>query len=136
MVLALLMAIQTAQLEDVPDPAGVITISGHLDSSFSWGMEGSQTLWDPTANPHEMQALFKPSAVVPELTPSSAHPFLPAIDTALHPLASPVLFPDEMFKYSPPMLMLMSDGEFFYKEFSASTNNMADRQCISHGGHS
>jgi hypothetical protein len=54
MVLALLMAIQTAQLDDVPVPAGVITISGHLDSSFSWGMEGPRTLWDAAANPHEM----------------------------------------------------------------------------------
>jgi hypothetical protein len=127
MVLALLMAIQTAQLEDVPVPAGVITISGHLDSSFNWGMEGPRTLWDATANPHEMQVLFKPSAAIPELTPASAVPFLPTIDTALHPLASPILFPDEMFKHAPPMLMLMSDGEFFYKEFSASTDITADK---------
>jgi acetyl esterase/lipase len=123
MALALLMAIQAAQLDEIPVPAGVITMSGHLDSSFSWGMDGVQSQWDPTTNPHDMQELFKQSPAATELPLDSAHPFLPTMDFALHPLASPILFPDEMFESSPPMLMLMSDGELFHKEFSTSTTN-------------
>jgi len=36
----------------------------------------------------------------------------------MHPLASPILCPDEILKEFPPMLMFVSDSEFVYKESS------------------
>ena len=115
------MAIQSAQLDSVHLPAGLVSLSGYLDSSYSFGMDGHAAVWEPTANPHEIMVYFKPSPAYPELTPDNWHPFLPRTDAALHPLASPILCPDEMFKSLPPMLMLMSDGELFYRDMSIST---------------
>jgi len=79
-------------------------------------MEGRQSPWDPTASPHHDFPVFKPSPAFPRLTVAMGN--LPGINVAMHPLASPILCPDEMFKAFPPMLMLMSDEEYFYKEFS------------------
>jgi hypothetical protein len=119
MVLSVLMAIQSAQL--VPLPAGALSISGYLDSSFSFAMRtDAQAKWDSTANPHEFVIHFKPSRAIPELTQDRINPFLPRIDVAFHPLASPILCLDEMFKSLPPTLMLMSDGELFFRDFSLS----------------
>src|SRR5271170_5996202 len=118
LVLSMLMAIQSAQLASVPLPAGIISLSGPLDSSFSFDMEGRQSPWDPTASPHHDFPVFKPSPAIPRVTVATGHPFLPRINAAMHPLASPILCPDEMFRAFPPMLMLMSDEEYFYKEFS------------------
>jgi acetyl esterase/lipase len=123
MVLAMLMAIQSAQLGDVCIPAGAVTLSGTIDSSFSFGMDGAQTKWDAVVNPHDVVLSFKPSPALPELNFATAHPFLPRMELALHPLVSPILCPDEMFKQFPPLLMLMSDGELFYKDFSESILN-------------
>ena len=117
MVLSMMMAIHSAQLQDVPLPCGAINICPQIDSSFSFGIGFAQT-WDPTVNPHNLVLQFKPSPAIPELRPENAHPFLPGMEIAMHPLASPILCPDEMFKSLPPMLMLMSDGELFYKDFS------------------
>src|SRR5271156_4823472 len=118
--MSMLMAIQSARLASVPLPAGIITLSGFLDSSFNFGMEGPQTAWDPTVSPHYAFRTFKPSPAIPKFTIEKAHPFLPRMEVAMHPLASPILCPDEMFNAFPPMLMLMSDGELFYKEFSTA----------------
>lgn len=114
----MLMAILSTQLEGVPLPGGAISISGHVDSSFSFGMEGNQSEWDATVNPHDILLQFKPSPVTPQYKISDVHPFLPSMDLSMHPLASPILCPDEMFRAFPPILMLMSDGELFYKDFS------------------
>jgi hypothetical protein len=118
MVLAMLMAIQSAQLEDISLPVGAISICGHIDSSFSFGMDIERTRWDSTVNPHGTILAFKPSPAIPKLNLADAHPFLPSMDVAMHPLASPILCHDEMFKSLPPLLMLMSDGALFYPEFS------------------
>jgi acetyl esterase/lipase len=114
----MLMAIESAQLEDVPLPAGGISICGAVDSSISFGMDGPNSAWDATVNPHEVTVEFKPGPAIPEYNPSAAHPFLPSMEVALHPLASPILCPDEMFKALPPLLMMVSDGELMYKDFS------------------
>lgn len=124
--MSMLMAIQSAQLASVPLPAGIITLSGFLDSSFSFGMEGPQTDWDPTVGPHDALPLLKPSPAIPKFTIETAHPFLPGMEVAMHPLASPILCPDEMFNAFPPMLMLMSDGEYVYKEFSTAPLILSD----------
>ena len=130
------MAIQSAQLASVPLPAGIINLSGSLDSSFSFGMEERQSEWDPTASPHHDFPVFKPSPAIPRLTVATGHPFLPGINVAMHPLASPVCCPDEMFKAFPPMLMLMSDGEYFYKEFSMVLLLLSDDSVLcSKGAH-
>jgi len=65
------------------------------------------------SDPHDMVLVFKPSPAIPELNVDSPQPFLGRGTHALHPLASPILCPDEMFRSLPPMLMLMSSGEFF-----------------------
>ncbi len=114
----MLMAIQSVQLEGIPLPLGAISICGHIDSSFSFGMDIKQAKWDATVNPHGTILEFKPSPAIPELNLSDAHPFLPGMDVAMHPLASPILCPDEMFKSLPPLLTFMSDGELFYPDFS------------------
>ena len=114
----MLMAIQSAQLEDISLPIGAISICGHIDSSFSFGMDIKQAKWDPTVNPHDTFLAFKPSPAIPKLNLADAHPFLPSMEMAMHPLASPILCPDEMFKSLPPLLMLMSDEELIYPDFS------------------
>ena len=124
-VLSTLMAIQSAQLASVPLPAGIITLSGFLDSSFSFGMEGPQSVWDSTLSPRDDFPGFKPSPAIPRLLLETAHPFLPSMNVAMHPLASPILCPDEMFKAFPPMLMLINDGEYIYKEFSMAPFSLA-----------
>ena len=127
----MLIAIKSAQLEDICLPAGAISICGHIDSSFSFGMEGAQTIWDATVNPHDMVVQFKPSPALPELKLTNAHPFLPSMELGMHPLASPILCPDEMFKDFPPLLMLVSDGELIYKDFSNSLSLQINEKCIS-----
>lgn len=116
--MAMFMAIESAQLEDVLLPAGGISICGAIDSSISFGMDGPNSAWDAMVNPHDVVIEFKPSPAIPEYNLSAVHPFLPSIELALHPLASPILCPDEMFKNLPPLLMMMSDGELLYKDFS------------------
>jgi acetyl esterase/lipase len=121
MVLSAMMAIHSAQVESVSLPAGGITLSGHLDSSFSFGMgDDAKAKWEPTASPHKILVHFKPSPALPELVLEKIHPFLPRLDIAFDPLASPILCPDEIFRSLPPILMLMSDGELFYKDLSLS----------------
>lgn len=130
-MLSTLMAIQSAQLDSVQLPTAALNFSGHLDSSFSFAAQkDASARWEPTANPHEMVFHFKPSPALPELTKERIHPFLPSVDVAMHPLASPILCPDEMFKSLPPMLMFMSDGELFYRDISLSLFKHIDAQCI------
>jgi hypothetical protein len=121
MMVSALMAIHSAQLESISLPAGGISLSGYLDSSFSFGMrDDAQAKWEPTANPHEVLFNFKPSPALPELVLEKIVPFLPKLDIAFDPLASPILCPDEIFKSLPPLLMFMSDGELFYRDLSLS----------------
>jgi len=126
LAMSMLMAIQSAHVDSVPLPAGIITLSGLLDSSFCFGMDGPQSAWDPTVSPHDSYPVYKPSPALPKLTVETAHPYLPRMDVAMHPLASPILCPDEMFKTLPPMLMLASDGEFVYKEFCTAPRLYSD----------
>jgi acetyl esterase/lipase len=122
--LTALLALQSAQNESLPIPAALISLAGCLDLSFSFGMDGPQSQWDIAVNPHDSVVHFKPSPALPELKRENAHPCLPRLELAMHPLASPILCPEEMFKSLPPMLMLMSNGEFFYREFSRSFGNL------------
>ena len=73
----------------------------------------AQAKWDSTANPRELVIHFKPSRAIPELTQDS---FSPA--SMLHFIHWQVLCLDEMFKSLPKTLMLMSDGELFFRDFS------------------
>ena len=119
MALSTLMAIQAAQVDSVPLPGGVMTFSGLLDASFSCGIQQPCLAnWEGYANPHEVSMHFKPSLALPELTLENIHPFLQRMTDALHPLASPIVCPAEMFKSFPPLLMFMGDGDFFYKDIS------------------
>ena len=85
----------------------------------------SQSPWDPTVNPHEHPVLWQPSAAIPELSYDTAHAYLPRLEVAMHPLASPVLCPDEMLKEFPSMLMFVSDSELLYKESSKFVLNVS-----------
>src|SRR5271169_4085502 len=119
MVLSALMAIQAAQVDTVPIPAGVMTFSGLLDVTYRSGMQQPcQATWEGYANPHELTGHFKPSPAIPELTLDNIHPYLRKMEDALHPLASPIACPDELFRSFPPILMLMGDGDFFCKDLS------------------
>jgi hypothetical protein len=96
----MLVAIESAQPEDVPLPAESISICGAVDSSISFGMDGANSAWDATVNLHEVAIEFKPSPVIPEYNLLAAHPFLPSIEVALHPLASLFFVPMRCLKLS------------------------------------
>lgn len=119
-MLTVLMALVSAEMTSVPLPAGAITLSGGgFDSSFCFGLDGPQSNCDPTHNPHEGFG-FKPSPAWPGTTLEQFQPWLPSPAFTFHPLMSPILCPDGLFKSLPPLLMLVSDGELVYKNNSKS----------------
>jgi acetyl esterase/lipase len=128
MAMSALMAIQAAHVDAVPLPAGVITVCGVLDATFSHGMrQPCQAIWETYANPHELTGHFKPSPALPEFTLENIHPWCRNLTDSLHPLASPIACPDEMFKSFPPMLMFMGSGDFFCEDicnFLTETNKV------------